>query len=180
MKKLTHEEIIRRQAQVRSEERAPIFALLNNIRSLYNVGSMFRSADGAGLSRLYLAGITGTPPAPGLLKTSLGAENEVPWEYAYSATEKLASLRKQNIQILLLEQTHESVLYDAVPVRFPCCLVVGNELSGVDEDVVSLADYALEIPMRGAKNSLNVSVAFGIVVYELLRKYKERNAQIYL
>lgn len=174
MKKLTHLEIIQRQAEARSEARAPIFALLNNIRSLYNVGSMFRSADGAGLSRLYLAGITGTPPAPGLLKTSLGAENEVPWEHAPSAAEKLESLRRQGIQILVLEQTHESVSYNAVPVRFPCCLVVGNEISGVDEDIVPLADYALEIPMRGAKNSLNVSVAFGIVAYELLRKYKER------
>ena len=76
----------------------------------------------------------------------------------------------------MLEQTHGSISYNTVPIRFPCCLVVGNEITGVDDDIVSLADYALEIPMHGAKNSLNVSVAFGIVAYELLRKYREISA----
>ncbi len=177
MKKLTHEEILCRQQASRLLEPYPISALLNNIRSLYNVGSIFRTADGAGLSRLYLAGITGTPPASGLIKTSLGAEKRVPWEHVKTAPEKIKELRKARVQILMLEQTHASISYDAVPVRFPCCLVVGNEITGVDEDIASLADYAVEIPMHGTKNSLNVSVAFGIVVYELARKYKECKVQ---
>ncbi len=177
MKKLTHEEIVRRQEQIRLKESYPISALLSNIRSLYNVGSIFRTADGAGISRLYLAGITGSPPAPGLIKTSLGAEKRVPWEHVNGAVEKIKALREEGVQILMLEQTHTSISYDVAPVKFPCCLVVGNEITGVDEDIVSLADYAVEIPMHGTKNSLNVSVAFGIVVYELARKYKECKVQ---
>ena len=174
IQKLTHDEIVKRQEHFRQTEKFPIRALLNNIRSLYNVGSMFRTADGAHLERLYLSGITGSPPHPGIAKTALGAEKSVSWQYVATPASIFTELRSEGVQILVLEQTSDSVIYNEVPVRFPCCLVVGNEISGVDSGVTYFADYAIEIPMFGSKNSLNVAVAFGIVAYELVRKYRER------
>lgn len=172
MKKLAHTDIVARQSQNEAQPRFPAYALLNNIRSLYNVGSMFRTADGARLAKLYLCGTTGYPPARKVLKTALGATEAVPWQYHPSAVEVIRCLRREGVSILLLEQTDRSRSYDQIEVQYPVLLVVGNEVGGVDDELVRLADGSIEIPMYGSKNSLNVAVAFGIVVYELVRQYR--------
>lgn len=170
MKKLTHEEIVLRQRKRILESRLPFCAVLNNIRSLYNVGAIFRTADGAGLEKLWLTGITGSPPAAQIAKTALGAQDRMPWEYCPDVVSLLRELKSQQYQIVLLEQVAGSVDYEAFVPQAPLCLVVGNEVSGVSDDVVTICDVAVEIEMRGVKNSLNVSVAFGIAAYQM-RKF---------
>jgi tRNA G18 (ribose-2'-O)-methylase SpoU len=171
MRKLTHEEIVLKQAS-QTTEPFPVFALLNNIRSLYNVGSMFRTADGAGLSKLFLCGYTGYPPARKVLKTSLGATENVAWQRYPSAVECAQQLKQQGVSIVLLEQTDRSIPIAQAEFSYPTCLVVGNEIEGVDPALVALADQSVEIPMYGTKNSLNVAVAFGIAVYALVGRYQ--------
>ncbi|MBN1687816.1 MAG: RNA methyltransferase [Candidatus Omnitrophica bacterium] len=166
MKKLTHRELVTRQENQRFSS-LPFCAVLNQIRSLYNVGSIFRTADGAGLEKLWLCGITGIPPSSRISKTALGAEKKVPWSYAKSARYCIQSLKKQGYMIVLLEQTHQSIPYQKLNVKSPVCLIVGNEITGVSEDILSLCDAAVEIEMVGLKNSLNVTVAFGIVAYHI-------------
>ena len=179
MRKLTHEEILKRQAEKLNQPGLPFCVVLNNIRSLYNVGSIFRTADGAGLEKIWLCGITGKPPQPGLIKTSLGAEERISWEYRNDVIGVLKELKSKGYQILLLEQIEGSVPYQEFVPRSPVCLVIGNEISGISEDILSLSDAAIEIEMSGIKNSLNVSVAFGIVSYHIrncLLKYTNVNA----
>lgn len=165
MRKLTHEEIVNRQTAHSSASRLPFCVLLNNVRSLYNVGSIFRTADGAGIEKLWLCGITGYPPQAQIAKTALGAEERVTWEHCDAALPVVRELKRKGYQIVLLEQTQKSVFYQQFIPRTPVCLVVGNEISGVCEELVSLCDHSVEIEMAGIKNSLNVSVAFGIVAY---------------
>ncbi|MDZ7271230.1 MAG: RNA methyltransferase [candidate division KSB1 bacterium] len=172
MRKLTPEELSSRRRSANALEgraRRAIFALADNVRSMHNVGAIFRTADGAGVAKLYLCGITACPPRAEIRKTSLGAEEAVPWEYVPSAAEAVAGLKAQGVQIVVLEHTDSSYDFRRAPYRFPLCLVVGHEYHGVSEEVVALADIAVEIPMAGVKESLNVSVAFGIAVYEIAR-----------
>jgi tRNA G18 (ribose-2'-O)-methylase SpoU len=135
------------------------------------VGSIFRTADGAGFSRLYLCGITGCPPRKEITKTSLGAEDTVPWTYCAGALEVLPRLRRQGVLVVGLEQTPDSrALSSAIAegdLRRPLCLVVGNEVAGVSAEALSRCDLACHLPMRGLKSSLNVAVAFGIAAYML-------------
>ena len=164
MRKLTHEELIDRQKNQDSFK--PAFsAVLNNIRSLYNVGALFRTADGAGLEKLWLCGITGIPPDPMISKTALGAEKAVPWEYRRRAAEVLRELKAKGTQIVFLEQTAESIPVEDFKPSGPVCLVVGNEIEGVSDELLKYCDAAVEIEMSGLKNSLNVTVAFGIAAY---------------
>ena len=146
-----------------------ITALLHNIRSLHNVGSMFRTSDGAGVEKLYLCGETGIPPRPEIAKTALGAEESVPWEYWMDAKECIAKLKGKGFRIVALELGPKSVDYRKFVTKVPTCLVVGNEVEGLPRGVLALCDDFIQIPMRGAKESLNVSVAFGIAVYELAK-----------
>lgn len=158
----------------RNRERFPICALLDNIRSLYNVGAIFRVADGAGIRKLYLCGITGCPPDPEIEKTALGATLSVFWEYHSDATRLVTNLKEEGWKIVALERTDCSILYSAFPSdAFPVCIIVGNEVEGVGESLLELCDMAIEIPQYGWKQSLNVAVAFGIAVYELVHKLKE-------
>ncbi len=145
----------------------PIVALLENIRSAYNVGSFFRTADGAGLTKLYLAGITPTPPHPGILKTALGAEQSVPWEHTFSAATVAKQLRREHFQIVVVENTPQALQYTAVTYKTPLCLVFGHEVAGVSDELLALAHLIVKIPMHGIKESLNVSTAFGIMAYEV-------------
>ena len=146
--------------------------LLNDIRSLYNVGSIFRTADGAGIEKLWLCGITGIPPDPKISKTALGAEEVIPWQYEKEAARCLAKLKEQGYQIILLEQTAKSVPFQHFEPQFPICLVVGNENKGVSDDLLPFYDGAIEIEMAGKKNSLNVAVAFGIIAYHIRNQIK--------
>ena len=135
------------------------------------MGSIFRSADGFGAEKIYLTGYTAYPPREDLHKTALGAEDSVPWEY-HEDTLKIASeIKESGVKLVLVEQTHKSSNIYASDYNFPLCFIVGNEVDGVSEELASLADTHIELPMRGIKQSLNVSVATGIVGYELARSY---------
>ncbi len=153
----------------KSEIRNDVYILLNNIRSLHNVGSIFRTSDGAGVKKLFLCGQTGYPPREEIAKTALGAEEIVPWEYYIDPIDCIKKLKKEGIQIVALEQTSKSIDYKKLKPKYPICLVVGHEIDGVSKEILELCDEAIEIPMHGEKQSLNVSVAFGIAIYELAK-----------
>jgi len=174
MRKLSHEEIVTRQVKKADSPRLPLCVVLNNIRSLHNVGTIFRTADGAGVEKIWLCGITGYPPQGGIAKTALGAENHVSWEYREDILGLLKELKNAGYQIVLLEQMHGSVHHDVFKAKSPVCLVVGNEVDGIAEGLQVLSDAAIEIEMDGIKNSLNVAVAFGIAVYQLRGQLKNR------
>lgn len=150
----------------------PVAVLLDDVRSLYNVGAFFRAADGAGVEKLYLCGITGRPPQKAISKTALGADETVPWEYAQDAVRVIQDLRSRGYEIAAIETSVRSVdLFDWKP-RFPVCLLFGHEVDGLRPELEQLADTHVRIPMLGLKHSLNVATAAGVVTYELLRKYR--------
>lgn len=144
-----------------------IYVLLNNIRSLHNVGSIFRTSDGAGVKKIFLCGQTGYPPRPEIAKTALGAEEIVEWEYWMDAEECMAKLSKKSVQLVALEQSKKSIDYRKLKPKRPICLVLGNEIDGVSDAILDRCDEVIEIPMHGKKHSLNVSVAFGVALYSL-------------
>ena len=153
--------------------RLPVSVLLDDVRSLYNVGAFFRTAEAAGVEKLYLCGITGRPPKRAIAKTALGAEESVAWEHAWDARETLAALRERGYEIAAIETSVHAVdLFDWRP-RFPVCLVFGHEVEGIREEISSFSDTHVRIPMLGAKHSLNVATAGGVAIYELLRKYRD-------
>lgn len=174
MRKLSHPELLARQRTRQKESKLPFCAVLNNVRSLYNVGSIFRTADGAGLEKLWLCGITGHPPDTQISKTALGAEKEIPWEYRKDASELLQELKTKGYSVVLLEQTAESISFQDYYPSGPVCLVVGNEIEGVSESLLPFCDKTVEIDMAGVKNSLNVTVAFGIVAYHFRNCLKQK------
>jgi 23S rRNA (guanosine2251-2'-O)-methyltransferase len=153
-------------------DRCPVYGLLDNIRSAWNVGSMFRTADAAGLGGLYLCGMTATPPRPDLEKTALGASANVPWDYWRHTADAIAAVRERGIQVVALELTETAAPYDVFPYRFPMCFVVGHEVGGVDRSVLGACDAHVSIPMHGAKESLNVAVSFGIMAYAARRAWE--------
>lgn len=165
MRKLTHNEIVQRQCTKAAEPRLPLCVVVNDIRSLHNVGSIFRTCDGLGVEKLWLCGITGYPPQSEISKTALGAEQRVCWEYQKDIISVLKKLKQQHYQIVLLEQTDQGVPYQQFRPQSPACLVIGNEIDGIEDKVLPFADAAVEIEMRGIKNSLNAAVAFGVVAY---------------
>lgn len=149
----------------------PVSVLLENVRSMYNVGSFFRTADAAGVEALHLCGFTGYPPKKEISKTALGAEETVSWDYSQDAAERVRELRGRGYEIAAIETSVRSVdLFDWVP-RFPVCLLFGHEVDGLTEPLRELADTHVRIPMLGQKHSLNVATAGGVVIYELLRKF---------
>lgn len=151
----------------------PVTVLLDNVRSMYNVGAFFRTADGAGIERLLLCGITAAPPKPGIAKTALGAELRVPWEHESSGVAAVSRMRSRDYEIAAIETNPRSVdLFDWRP-RFPVCVMFGHEVDGLPPALLELADTCVSIPMLGVKHSLNVATAGGIVLYELLRKLRE-------
>lgn len=167
MRKLIHDEVVNRQKDRNKQPRLPFVVVLNNIRSLYNVGSIFRTADGAGVERIWLCGITGHPPNDRISKTALGAQENVPWEYRADIGAVLKELQTARYQIVLLEQTDVSVPYQDFTPSSPVCLVIGNEIEGIGQNILPFCDRAIEIEMDGVKNSLNVAVAFGIAAYHI-------------
>ncbi len=157
--------------------RPPLIALLDNIRSIHNVGSMFRTADGAGLDHLHLVGITATPAQPRLAKAALGSHQTVGWTYHRHGPDAAARLRDMGYRLWGLERTADPwpqpSLYEAKPPLGPLALIVGNERAGVDPALLALCDGIFSLPMTGGKSSLNVAVAFGIAVYHLRFGAKE-------
>lgn len=173
IRKLRHEEIPRHDASTLATlPRHPIVLVLENVRSLHNVGSVLRTADAARLAHVYLTGFTGPPTHAEARKTSLGAEETVPWTAIRSTAECLAGLRADGYTIAALEiTTVPTSASDLSPEQFPLAIVLGNEVFGVDDATLALCDFALEIPQFGAKHSLNVSVAAGIIAYEALLRW---------
>lgn len=144
---------------------------------MYNVGAFFRTADAAGLERLILCGITAHPPQPGVAKTALGAEQSVAWEYYTDSQIPLRIYRSKGYQLAAIETGASAIdLFDWQP-RWPVCVVFGNEVDGLSPDLLSICDVHVRLPMHGAKNSLNVATAGGVVAYELLRKHRQESSQ---
>ena len=153
--------------------RLPVTVVLDNLRSAYNVGSFFRTADAARVEKLVLCGITSCPPHKGVLKTALGAEQTMPWEFVENSSEAAMMLRARGHELAVLETSVRSVdLFDWVP-QFPVCLIFGNELTGIQPELLAACEVHVRIPMLGLKHSLNVATAGGIAIFELLRKYRE-------
>ena len=160
--------------------RLPISILVENVRSVHNVGPIFRSADGFGATKIYLTGYTADPPRDDLHKTALGAEESVPWEYHEDTLGIAKRIKSSGVNLVLVEQTHSSSNIYISDYNFPVCFIVGNEVEGVSEELAELADMHIEIPMRGIKQSLNVSVATGIVGYEFARRYSIMQKEEYV
>jgi len=157
--------------EIQNRQRRPVRVVLDNIRSLYNVGSIFRTSDAAGVEKIYLCGITGTPPRAEIHKTALGAENSVPWEYFENAVDIVRDLKNSGYQIVALEHTDEPKCYFQIKFEYPMCLILGHEIAGISDEIINLADMAIEIPMFGVKQSLNVAVAYGIAIYEIVKPW---------
>ena len=154
----------------------PVTILLDNVRSMYNVGSFFRTCDAARIEKLCLCGITSYPPKHAISKTALGAEETVRWEHSWEPVPLLRGMREGGYEIAAVETTVHAVdLFDWAP-RFPVCVVFGHEVDGIRPEVSELCDTHVRIPMLGAKHSLNVATAGGVVIYELLRKYRSLSA----
>lgn len=142
--------------------------IAHNIRSLYNVGSIFRTCDAAGVDKLYLGGYTGGPGTKQIEKTALGAQSTVPWEKHWQTYRLIEKLKKQGYQIVALEKTIKSTDYLKFIPKFPVALVLGNEVRGLSSQILKRCDYIVSLPMHGKKESLNVSVAFGIMAYKIM------------
>jgi len=150
-----------------------IYLILDNLRSAHNVGAIFRTADATRVKKIFLCGITPTPSEEKqgnrrVKKASVGADKFVKWSYVKNIKAKIEKLKKQGVSIVALEQTPESINYCQAKYNFPLALVIGNEIEGVGESVLKLADQKIEIPMYGKKNSLNVATATGIALYKIL------------
>lgn len=177
IRKLSFEEIIRQRPtldEVKKSKRFPITVVLENIRSLYNVGSIFRTSDGAGIEKLFICGYTACPPRKEIEKTALGSTESVMWEWRKTAEEAIAELKSLGYTIIALEHTDKSIPLFNAAFTFPVCLVMGNEVDGVSQEALNMCDMAIEIPMFGIKQSLNVAVAYGIAVYGIVERYLDK------
>ena len=163
MKRLTIEEY-------REAEKVPLIVVLDDVRSMHNVGSVLRTADAFRLEAVWMCGITGTPPHAEIHKTALGAEDNVDWHYFDNALEAVKKLKEEGVEVLAVEQAEGStMLQDFKPTpSHRYAIILGNEVKGVHQEVIDLCDGCLEIPQRGTKHSMNVSVAAGIVIYHFV------------
>lgn len=175
-RKLENKELNRRTVdEFKESTKTPIIVVLDNIRSLSNIGSVFRTSDALLIEKIILCGITGTPPNKEIHKTALGAENSVEWEYFESNIEAIKSLKERGYRVISLEQTQNSIdLMKYKPTQSgKYALVFGNELRGVDQEVINLSDECIEIPQFGTKHSFNISVSAGIVLWDFFSKLKK-------
>lgn len=175
MKKLKLDELGRLSVgQFKEVEKIPVCIVLDNVRSLHNVGSAFRTADAFCIEKIFLTGITGTPPNREIHKTALGATESVDWEYAEKPEVAVQQMKEKGYSIIVIEQTTASIpLQKFTPAKNEkLCLVFGNEINGVSDAVIELADHALEIPQSGTKHSLNISVCLGIVIWDVYQKLR--------
>ena len=178
MKKLTTEEMGRMSVEeFRESEKLPLTVVLDNVRSLNNIGSVFRTSDAFRVEHIALCGITATPPHREIHKTALGAEDSVEWSYHEDAAECVRGLKEKGYRIYAVEIAHDSIKLDAMTQlrnnALKIALVFGNEIEGVQESVMELCDGALEIPQHGTKHSLNVSCAAAIAIWELSKLMRQ-------
>jgi len=175
MRKLKNSELKRLTTeQFKGVEKTPIIVILDNIRSLNNIGSVFRTSDAFLVEKIYLCGITAKPPHRDIHKTALGSTESVAWEYVEDTLELVHKLKSEDIEIASVEQAEHSIaLHDFLPKKDKkIAIVLGNEVKGVQQEVVSASDYCIEIPQFGTKHSLNISVSYGVVLWDLFNKVK--------
>jgi len=173
MKKLKNSELNRKDVDAfKTAKKTPLIVVLDNIRSLNNIGSVFRTSDAFLIEKIYLCGITAQPPHKDIHKTALGATESVDWEYVEDTLDLIKKLQKENIQTIAIEQADKSImLQDFIPKKEKkYAIIMGNEVKGVQQEVVSKSDYVIEIPQYGTKHSLNISVTTGIVLWDLFKK----------
>lgn len=173
-RKLSMEELGRLSVQeFKESKKLPVVVVLDNVRSLHNVGSAFRTCDAFSISRLYLTGITGTPPHREIQKSALGATESVPWQHAEHTPTLLQKLKDDGYILVAVEQTTNSkLLHEFVPEKNArYCLVFGNEVEGVADEALALCDFSVEVPQSGTKHSLNISVCMGIVLWHAYRQW---------
>lgn len=173
MRKLVNEELGRLSAdEFKQAHKTPLILVLDDVRSLHNIGSVFRTADAFLLEKIYLCGITATPPNKEIHKTALGATETVDWQYYKNTTDLINALKADGVTVLSVEQAEGAVyLQEFEPeAERKYALVFGNEVKGVAQEVVSLSDGIIEIPQLGTKHSLNISVSAGVVVWDIFRK----------
>ena len=174
-RKLKNSELDRINAEeYKTSEKTPLIIILDNIRSLNNIGSVFRTADAFLVKKIYLCGITATPPHKDIQKTALGAQDSVEWEYAENTLDVVTKLQKEGVFVASIEQAELAVnLNDfSVQKEITYAIIFGNEVKGVQQKVVSASDAVIEIPQFGTKHSLNISVSVGVVVWDLFVKLK--------
>jgi tRNA G18 (ribose-2'-O)-methylase SpoU len=158
--------------EFKASEKTPIIIILDNIRSLNNIGSVFRTADAFLIEKMYLCGITATPPHKDIQKTALGSTDSVAWEYAENTLDLIKKLKSEGVSILSIEQAENAKMLQDVRLdkNKTHAIIFGNEVKGVSQDVVSESDIVVEIPQYGTKHSLNISVSAGIVIWDLFCK----------
>lgn len=174
MRKLNNNELNRLSVEeFKNTEKRPIVVVLDNIRSMNNVGAVFRTSDAFLVEKIYLCGITATPPNNDIHKTALGATESVEWEYAEQTIEVLKNLKSKGYKLFAIEQAENSIMLDQLELLEgeKVAIVFGHEVRGVQQEVVSFCDFALEIPQFGTKHSLNISVCAGITLWEVSRNY---------
>ena len=161
--------------EFKAQAKIPLVVVMDNVRSMYNVGSVFRTCDAFSVEKLLLCGITACPPHKEIAKTALGATESVEWGHYATTVEAVTELKQQGYKVFAVEQVDTSVMLDRMEVRGDekTAIVLGNEVFGVDDEVLALCDGAIEIPQNGTKHSLNVSIAGGIVIWEFFKKMVE-------
>ena len=173
MRKLKNEELDRLSIEnFKSASKTPLIVVLDNIRSLNNIGSVFRTSDAFLIEKIYLCGITAKPPHKDIQKTALGSTESVAWEYYDTTLEVANKLQKQGVEILSIEQAENAtMLQDFIPNKNTTyAIIFGNEVKGVQQEIVSMSNHVIEIPQYGTKHSLNISVSCGVVIWELFQK----------
>ena len=173
MRKLENSELERLSVEgFKAVEKTPLIVVLDNIRSLNNIGSVFRTSDAFRIEKIYLCGITATPPHKDIQKTALGSTESVEWAYAESTVDLVQKLQADRVQVLSIEQAENATMLDAFTPKpnQTYALVFGNEVKGVSQEVVNLSDEVIEIPQHGTKHSLNISVSCGVVLWDLFSK----------
>ena len=172
-RKLKNSELIRiNKEQFKTSEKTPLIIVLDNVRSLNNIGSVFRTADAFLIEKIYLCGITAVPPHKDIQKTALGATDSVDWEYAATTAQIVEKLKSDGVVIASIEQAEDSIPLDSFSIEKEkkYAVIFGNEVKGVSQEVVSTSDFVIEIPQYGTKHSLNISVSAGVVVWDLFCK----------
>jgi tRNA G18 (ribose-2'-O)-methylase SpoU len=173
MRKLQNSELNRlTPEEFQANSKTPVVIVLDNVRSHLNVGSVFRTADAFAIEAIYLCGITGTPPHRDIHKSALGATGTVAWQYFPTTAEAIASLKSQGYKIASIEQAESATMLNDLNYKGSekLALVFGNEVDGVDQDIVGTSDMVIEIPQFGTKHSLNISVSVGVVLWEIVRR----------
>jgi tRNA G18 (ribose-2'-O)-methylase SpoU len=173
MRKLENSELDRKSIEdFKQSEKTPIIIILDDIRSLHNIGSVFRTADAFLIEKIYLCGITATPPNKEIHKTALGATETVAWEHSTNVLEVIQNLKDEKVTVLAIEQVESAIFLQDFTIEKDkkYALVFGNEVFGVSQEAVELCDGCIEIPQLGTKHSLNISVSAGIVVWDLFQK----------